>query len=547
MYVTLKRVALIGSLIGLIILVLSIINSYNRVSYTANLDTRALNVGLVGSIESLEPAIVSTHEERLIASAMYEGLVYYDNDSGTMKPAIAKKWKYSADGKSLIIILKPGVKFYNGKKVTAQDVKDSWEKNFSTTRDWSKVSLFQSIMGSSDRLEGKKSDISGINVINDSTIKVNFYQPNAAFIYMLNNPIFWVYDCNDKITPAPGTGPYMLKENKDNKNIVLLRNDKYYRGLPQLTAINVNIFRDVYQAFGEYKAGKLDYLDTVPTKEIKNIKNNDKYKKLFIEKPVLSVYSIGLNVNKEPFGGNYLLRRALNYAIDRNAIIENVMGGSYRPIKGAIPSGVTGYSREMPGYTYNPQKAAELLEEAGYPMGEGLKPLIITYNNDEGHRMVLQSVAQQLAQLGIEVQLEPMDWDYYKNQLSKMNLTSFRLGWHADYPDADSFLYSLFHSSKIGISNYSGYHNPQVDKILDASREECKSLQERIKLMNRAEEIIVDDAPYLWLFQKKAAKLIGEQVNSLKVNNMEMVDWYSVELLKPSLNDEGNNSATNKV
>jgi peptide/nickel transport system substrate-binding protein/oligopeptide transport system substrate-binding protein len=534
MYLTPKRVALGGGLIGLIILICCVVSSYNKALYVANLDTRPLNVGLVGIIESLEPAVVATGEEQLIASALYEGLVLNDSDSGTIKPAIASDWRFSNDGKSLIINLKNGVKFCNGKIVNAKDVKASWEKSLSTSKDYEKVSLFLSIVGSSEFLEGKTTDISGIIVVNDKTLKINFYQPNAAFIYMLNNPIFWVYDCEDKTTPAPGTGPYVLKENKDNKEFILSRNDKYRRGLPRVTAIKINLFRDVNRAFDEYKAGKLDYLDTVPIEKIKDIRNNEQYKKLFIEKPLLSIYAIGFNVNKEPFVGNYHLRRALNYAIDRSAIIENVMGHSYRAIKGAVPLGVTGYNREMPGYTYNPQKAADLLKEAGYPLGEGLKPLTIVYNNNEGHRMVLQSISEQLAQLGIEVQLTPMEWDYYQGELKKMNFMCYRIGWSADYPDTDSFLYSLFHSSNIGISNFSGYTNQQVDKILDASREETKSQQERIKLMNRAEEIIVDDAPYLWLFQKNAAKLIGKQVNSLNINNMGMVDWYSIELLKPS-------------
>ncbi|HZK01772.1 MAG TPA: ABC transporter substrate-binding protein, partial [Anaerovoracaceae bacterium] len=338
--------------------------------------------------------------------------------------------------------------------------------------------------------------------------------------------------CEDETIFKSGTGPFIIKESKENKEIYLKRNDKYHRGLPRVTAINCSVFRDANSAYEEYQAKRLDYLDTVPIAEIKEIKGAEKYKKCLIQKPVLSIYAIGFKVNEKPFLGNYLLRRALNYAIDRKAIVENVMGDSYRAIKGPVPVGVAGYNREMPAYDYNPQKAADLLKEAGYPLGEGLPPLVMAYNKDEGHHMVFQSVAEQLAQLGVEVKLEPMDWDYYKGELRKMKLKCFRLGWKADYPDADNFLYSLFHSSQIGLTNFAGYNNQQVDKILNASREEVKSLQERLKLMNRAEEIIVDDAPYLWLFQKNATKLISEQVGSFHIDNMEMVDWYSIELLK---------------
>lgn len=117
-------------------------------------------------------------------------------------------------------------------------------------------------------------------------------------------------------------------------------------------------------------------------------------------------------------------------------------------------------------------------------------------------------------------------------------LTCFRIGWAADYPDADSLLYGLFHSSMAGRGNYTGYNNPQVDKILNAARAEIKSNDERLKLLRRAEEIIVDDAPILWLFQKKTAAITGPQTRLLNINRMGMVDWFAVELVKPHLEEE---------
>lgn len=538
LYVKFKRMALLGSLIGLMVLVGGIIYTKNLASYTASLDTRPFNIGLVGAVENLEPALVSNHEERLVASALYEGLVVYDETEKIIRPALAKSWKYAPDGKSLTLTLKSNVKFHNGKPLTAQDVKASWENNFSTTKDWANISLFMSINGSSERLEGKKADITGIQVVDKSTIKIVFDQANSSFIAMLTNPTFWVYDTEDKVEVAPGTGAFIFKEKKEPDQMILLRNEKYHLGKPRLAAINIRCYKDGLEAFGDYQNNKLDYLDAVPFKEIKNIKNSDKYKPYYIEKPLLEIYALGFNVNKEPYAGDYILRRAFNYAIDRKAIAEDVLGGAYRPLKAVLPVGINGYNSEMRGYTYDPQKAKELLEEAEYPMGEGLKPIVITYNNDEGHKMVAEAVAGQLMELGMQVQVQPMDWDYYKKQLSQLDVSCFRLGWYADYPDADSFLYSLYHSSKIGISNYSGYHNPQVDKILDAARAETKSQQERLKLLKRAEEIIVDDAPALWLFQKQANKMIGKEVNALYVNCMGMLNWHEIELLKPTIDEK---------
>jgi len=128
------------------------------------------------------------------------------------------------------------------------------------------------------------------------------------------------------------------------------------------------------------------------------------------------------------------------------------------------------------------------------------------------------------------VQLQENDWDYYTKQLSNKQISFFRLGWQADYADADNFLYTLFYSSAAGGSNLTGYRNPQVDKILDASRAEYRNEDERQKLLKHAEEIIVDDAPCLWLFQKKSTILTGRDVREIKVDDMGFINWSEIAL-----------------
>lgn len=546
MYLSYRRVAILVVLIGLALAAAGGIFWYRQVIYTASLDTRPLNIGMVGEIDSLQPAQLDSPEERLIASALYEGLVCYDEKTGTIKPRLARSWKYSADDKTLTIELKKA-QFSNGQPVTAEKVKAAWEKSFSTTKDWANISLFLPIEGSKARLEGRTPGIAGVEAVASNTLRIRLEKPNAAFLHMLTNPIFWVYDTEESNDPAPGTGPFILQPSNQDHTISLVRNDNYHRGQSKVNALQVTVYQDPYQAFGDFKAGKLDYLNQVPLAEIKNIEKNPEYKERFIDRYLWETYSLGFNMHREPFAGNYLLRRALNFAVDRKAIIETVLGDAYRTSKGALPMGMPGYNKQLRGYAYDPEKAKDLLAEAGYPGGEGLKPLVLAFNRDDGHRAIAEAVAQQFNQLGIDVQLQEMEWDYYKKQVNSMTLTLFRVGWHADYPDADNFLYGLYHSSNVGISNPTGYNNPQVDKILDAARAETKSQQERLKLLQRAEEIIVDDAPMLWLFQKKAAALVGTNVRQLEMDGMGMIDWFTVELLKPSVDGEGDSPNQEQV
>ncbi|HEX3011476.1 MAG TPA: ABC transporter substrate-binding protein [Syntrophomonadaceae bacterium] len=531
-----KRAALVLSVLALVIITGALVYRHNLAVYTASLDTRMFNAGVVGPVKATEPAPALSDAEKLIASIIYEGLVRYDEKSGEIKPLLAKSWSYSKDGRILTINLKKNLKFSNGKKVTAQAVKDAWENNFSTAADWYNISLFLSITGAKERVDGKSTEISGIHVVNTQTLKIELVKPNAVFIHMLVNPIFDVVETSEKDKPV-GTGPFVLKDKKEG-NLVLVRNEQYHRGLPRLSALNINVYENAEAAYKDYQAGKLDYLDAVPFSAISSIKKSTEYKKLFINRPLLETYSLGFNNSREPYSQSYLLRRALNYAIDRQKIIDNVFGGAYLPLKGVVPSGIPGYDAHLRGYAYNKEKALQLLDEAGYPNGQGLPILTLSYNSDPGHKEVAEAVAAQLGDLGIQVQTLAMDWTYYQKQLAAMSMSFFRIGWEADYPDADSFLYSLQHSTLIGLSNYCGYQNSQVDKLLDRSRRQFSNQEERYQALIQAEQIIIDDAPSLWLFQKQTAKLVSKQVNALEINPLNQIEWYKVELKKPGLEEK---------
>jgi peptide/nickel transport system substrate-binding protein/oligopeptide transport system substrate-binding protein len=533
-------------ILALVILILGLVVTgsifMQKALYTNSLSTRPFNLGLSEPVEKLEPSSVQNHSQRLVASAIYEGLVYYDESRQSIEPRLARKWEYSPDGKSVTIQLRKDVKFSNGKNLTAQDVKASFEYNIATSADWSNTCLYLPIEGSKEKINGKAMEILGVKVLDKHSLKITFVQPDAAFMASLSNPIFWILDLESGLKPPSGTGPYMLKE-MSSSSLQLLPNDYYYCGKPHLSAMNVIIYPDEDTAFKAYKEGKLDLLDAIPFSEMDNVRKSKDYKGLLIEKPVLEIYCLGFNMSRDPYAHSYLLRRALNYAIDRDRIIKQILGSGYLPAKGLVPTGLESYNKDITGYHYDAEKARQLLAEAGYPEGRGLPVLTLTYNDDPGHALVAEEVARQLGEFGIRVQTLQQGWDYYKKQINSRAISFFRLSWAADYPDADNYLYSLFHSSQIGMTNFCGYQNPQVDKILDSSRKQYEDPQARLKLLRRAESIIIDDAPCLWLFQKKAQKLVSKDVRNLNFDRMEMIDWYKVELLKPTIEKANENKS----
>jgi ABC-type transport system substrate-binding protein len=178
-YLSYRKVAILTVIIGLALVAGGGFYWYQQVIYTASLDTRPLQIGMVGEINSLQPAQLGSPEERLIASALYEGLVYYDEKADTIKPRLARSWKYSADNKTLTIELKKA-KFSNGQSVTAEKVKAAWEKSFSTTKDWANISLFLPIEGSQARLEGRTPDIAGVEAVDSDTLRIRLEKPNSG-------------------------------------------------------------------------------------------------------------------------------------------------------------------------------------------------------------------------------------------------------------------------------------------------------------------------------------------------------------------------------
>ena len=482
----------------------------------------------MGTIKNLHPALISNRQEKLAASSIYEGLVRYDEDTATIRPNLARDWEISADGKEITITLKEKVRFHNGRLMEASDVKDCWEASFDKSG-WEKKWLFLSIAGAKEKLNGKAKELAGLKVVDNRTLHVVLNRPNAAFISSLTNPVFWIWDARDEEKVPAGTGPFKFRESVPGK-VTVTRYEQYHRGRAGLSEVQFLSYTSVEKAWADYTAGKLDYLDEVPLAKVKEVRTGDSYRDLWVVKPVQGFYALGFNLNREPFADNYYLRRALNYAVDRQTIIDNINGGLGIPLKRACPKGLAGYERQETGYDYDPERARQLLEEAGYPDGQGLPVLTLVFNENAGHRRVAEAVAAQLANVGVSVKLQGVSWEQYVKGLSNSSYVFFRLGWEADYPDMDAIMYPLFYSQSRETVNFTGYANPHVNRIIDAARAEAVSSRERRNLMKRAEDIVVDDAPMLWLYQREACKMIGKEVRGFKLDTMEMVDWLSLRL-----------------
>ncbi len=521
-----KKMKLIA---GLVILVLigMFINRENTMLFNWKLDSRPFRLGLSESIGTLNPAQLSNNSEKTVASMIYEGLIVYDENQHELKKSIARKWSYNKDGMILTIKLDDNRKFHNGKPLSAAGVKNAWEKSFSTCKDMNLLSLFAGIEGYQNRIEGKSDEISGIRVINEKTLEITFVEPNLQFPYTLTNPIFYIYDTEDK-NPI-GTGAFYIDNRTENLEITLLRNEDYQQKA-KLTSIIVNTYSDPHKGLSDYNEGKLDYLDSIPLEAVPDYQNDEQKQKLIINRPLAEIYAFGFNLNRPPFKGNNKLRQAFNYAINREEIVKAAFGGNAIALTQPIPLGMF-ENDERKGFDFDHKKAVQLLAEAGYPEGRGLPVILISYNANSGHKLIAEMVANDLAEIGVKVRLNSMSWESYIRNLQNGRLDFYRFVWKLDYINVDAALYGLFSSTRQGMSNFNHYENGQVDNLL-ANARSYKRNAEQANDYAQAIQIITDDAPYLWILQRKSAGIVSSAVRGLVIDGLGNVNWAKVELQK---------------
>lgn len=469
---------------------------------------------------------------------LYDGLICYNPETLKPEPNLAKSWQISPDGKVYQFELRQGIKFHNGREVTAADVKYSWERILDPATRADSAFLLLPIQGAREVIEGKAKQVSGITVIDDYHLQVVLEQPDASFISRLGQPPFFIVDRNvtekegkeygTSNGSVVGTGPFKVKEWVSGERVVIERNPAYFGPKANLNEVQFIFLKNARDGLTLFQQGQLDILDQVPMDQVKHIFSDPAMAKLLVRRPLLSTYYIGFNVQYEPFN-NLKLRQAVAYAINRQAIVDEILGGTGTPLYGLLPS-VFFESKQEPRYPYDPEMATKLLAEAGYPQGKGLPLITFSYNAGPGHEAIAVMLKKQLAQVGIKVRLRSVTWNYYQTALAGGECQFFRVGWLADYPDPDDLFYSNFHSNQIGSSNYCLYRNPQVDSLLEGARRETKDLAKRLTIYRQVEQLIIEDVPLIGLFSWDALKLVGPDVRGLKVTSLNTVPLNKVKL-----------------
>jgi ABC-type transport system substrate-binding protein len=425
--------------------------------------------------------------------------------------------------------LRDGVRFQDGEKVTASDFKYSLERAADpATQSPVAEAYLGDIVGVKQKLSAEVEEISGIRVIDDNTLEITIDAPKAYFLSKLTHPTAFVLDRENVESGANwtenpnGTGPFKLREWSEGQRIVLERNKRFYRGVAKLQRVTFYLIGNPMMM---YEEGKID-ITSVGTANIERVLDptNPLNMELVIA-PQLLVWYIGFNTSVPPFD-DVKVRQAFCHAVDKNKIIEILLKSLVSSAAGILPPGMPGYNEQLEGLGYDVEGARELIAESSYQDISRLPPIVLSVGSPY---LAVSSVDIAIAwmwqqNLGVDVEIEVLEWDNFLDELREQSLQTFETGWLADYPDPENFLDILFHSQSV--ENSTGYSNPDVDRLLESARAES-DVDARLAIYQEVEEIIASDAPCLPLCFSRDYLLVKPYVK----------DFFAAPMVIPNLKD----------
>lgn len=470
---------------------------------------------------TLDPARPNDIYGRTVANQLFDGLVQFDG-ALAIRPAIASSWTASRDGLVWTFNLRTGVKFHNGREVTADDFVYSFTRIVSPQTQSAGAPLFLRVKGAREFAAGRVSSIEGLEALDRYTLRITLVESQTPFVSSLAVgfakvvPREVVSALGDNFGKQPvGTGPFRFLQWKGNKEIILERNAEYFEGPPSVERLEYRVFPAdaVEEMFEEFKRGNLEDAP-FPAGQRAALLSDKSYQ--FIRRPILGLAFFGISTAEKPLD-DPRVRQAMTLAIDRVRIVKEVYEDRSLPGAGILPPGTYGYDPTLAGYPHDPKKAALLLAAAGYPDGKGL-PVIHIWSARKNEETVTEheAIARSLAAIGVKTEFHyNTNWPEYKAQVYAGKLPIFRYSWYADTPDPETFLGQLFDSRSP--DNTTRYRNPTVDTLLQRARLEPDA-QKKLQLYQEAERRIVADAPILPLSYYTYERVFQPYVKGIQVS-----------------------------
>ena len=483
---------------------------------TASADGYNLAVCLASEPMTIDPALNSAVDGAIMTNHMFEGLVkWVDNGNGEAKlaPGQAESWEKTVNDDGTVtyaIKMRDGIKWSDGKDVTAGDFEYSWKRlaDPATAADY--CYMIDMVQGYAEVADGSADkDTLGIKAVDDKNLEITLSYDCPYFEEIMAFPATFpvrqdIVEGNEEWTYSPetyiGNGAYKMVEWSHNAYILTEKSETYY-DYEKLgpDTIKYTLLDDNNAMLAAFNSGELNFIMNFPTDEMANYLASGQ----ITVAPYIGTYYVCFNTEDEVFS-NPLVRQAFSLVIDRNYIVENVSQSGEVPATGYVPSGVYDaegangddfrtvggeyYSVSADDYQANCDKARELLAEAGYPNGEGFPAVEYMYNTDDRHKAIAEALQNMWqTELGVTVNLSNQDWNVFLKSRKDGDFQIARNGWIADYNDPCSFL-DMWYTG--GGNNDAQYSNPEYDALIDAAKA-TSDQTERMAAFHKAEDLLI--------------------------------------------------------
>ncbi|WP_396603359.1 ABC transporter substrate-binding protein [Algibacter sp. R77976] len=488
------------------------------------------------NINTLDPAFSRTLQDNSINNQLFNGLVQLDSDLNIL-PAIAKNWTISEDGLTYIFNLRNDVYFHKhklfGKDSTRTVVADDFTYSLNRIKDKKIAAPGSWVLNKVDNFKA----------INDTIFEINLKQPFPAFIGLLTmkycsvipKEIADFYGTDFRANPI-GTGPFKFKRWEENIKLVLRRNNLYFekdeagKSLPYLEAVALTFLPDKQSEFLQFAQGNIDYLQGLDASYKDELLTADgrlreKYAPTvdLIRGPFLNTEYLGFYLDSEtPEIQSPLIRKAINYGFDRKKMMIYLRNGIGNPANGGfIPKGLPGHNESL-GFTYQPEKAKQLVEQ--FKNESGITNPEITLVTSSNYLSFCEFIQREIEKTGLTINVDVMPEATLRSARSNGKVDMFRSSWVADYLDAENYL-SIFYSKNFAPdgSNYFHYKNSKVDSLYNKAFT-ITDIEKRKHIYTTIDSLAMDKPIMVPLFYDEVIRFTQKNVKGLGTNPINLLD-----------------------
>jgi len=463
-----------------------------------------LVIGMEAEPPGLDPGQALGLHTLRVTYQIFETLVTTPDDSTEVLPGLAESWTTSADGLTWTFKLRRGVRFHDGTPLDAAAVKFTFDRVIDPNHPHNKSGKWSFV-------SGYLSSVKSVDVVDPLTVRLALKYPTSSLLALLAlpncgivSPTAFGKNPADFGSRPIGSGRYRIDAWEHGSRLVLRRNDDYWgaKGRPQ--ALVYRAIPDATARVTELLTGGVDLILPIAPDFVERLEKTPQV--TVHRKTGLTVWYVGFNVEKKPFTDKRV-RQALNHAVNRTAIVRDILKGTGVPATGPLLPGTWAAEPNVRKYAYDPAAAKRLLAEAGYPSGFEVDFWVPESGSGMQSPVEMSTVIQSnLAAVGVKAALKTFEWGSYLGKLRSDAPAMFALSWFLKSEDPDLSLYPLFFSKNTPLPNRSNYVNPDVDQLLLQARQ-VADRGKRAELYRKAQQVIVDDAP--WIFVDHEQQVIA--------------------------------------